>query len=102
MIYENAMTAGCDSKAAREMRAHERSVQGCHEELHKLEALLCQADDILTPVTLPATPTTEGGKAGQSSQRPASSDVVNAVDSLRDRLSSLNTRFANLLGRVQV
>lgn len=89
-------------KEAREQRAHERAIQNCHEHLHKLDALIDQADRVLQPVVLPIPPTTgESGKAVRDCG-PAASDVINAVDGVAERINALTCRLSNLVGRVVV
>lgn len=89
-------------KEAREQRPHERAIQNCHEQLHKLDALIDQADRVLQPVVLPIPPITgENGKVVRDCG-PASSEVINAVDSLAERINALNVRLASIIARVNV
>lgn len=88
-------------KEARESGPHERAVNGCFDELAKLEELISQASRLLEPVVIPAPPTTECETKGMHAV-PACSDVVNSVDRVRARIQELNERLLNLLKRVHV
>lgn len=97
----NEPTSSMD-KACREMRAHERSVSGCYEELMKLEGLICHAGELLAPVVLPSLPVAGQPGGNAAPPRPASSEAVSAVDGVCARVQDLNERLSNLLSRVHV
>lgn len=104
MMYNQAQNAIASTNGSADtcQRPHERAVQNCHEILHKLDGVISEADSTLSPVTLPIPPSTDGSPKELRGCGPASSDVVNAVDGLAERINGLTVRLANLIGRVQV